>query len=111
MSKEEESNIFELALDCVRCGSCKVIYSDRIKSMRFGTQCPPGTHYLVESFYPAGLMYLAVGLMREQFPYSQRAVETVYSCTLCGYYLRFTQAAVPALLLLGDAGFYRPLPA
>jgi Fe-S oxidoreductase len=30
-------------------------------------------------------MYLAVGLMREQFPYSQRAVEAVYSCTLCGY--------------------------
>jgi len=85
MSKEDERKIFELALDCVRCGSCRVIYADRIKSMRFGKQCPPGTHYLVESFYPAGLMYLAVGLMREQFAYSQRAVEAVYSCTLCGY--------------------------
>jgi len=82
---EREKKVFEKALDCVRCGSCKVIYSDRIKSMRFGTQCPPGTRYLVESFYPAGLMYLAVALMREQFPYSPRAVEAVYSCTLCGY--------------------------
>jgi Fe-S oxidoreductase len=81
----EEKQIFEEALDCVRCGSCRVIYADRIKSMRFGKQCPPGTRYLVESFYPAGLMYLAVGLMRGQFPYSQRAVEAVYSCTLCGY--------------------------
>jgi Fe-S oxidoreductase len=81
----DEKKIFELALDCVRCGSCRVLYSDRIKSLRFGKQCPPGTHYLIESHYPAGLMYLAVGLMREQFPYSQRAVEAVYSCTLCGY--------------------------
>jgi len=85
MSQSDENRIFEKALDCVRCGSCRVIYTDRIKSMRFGKQCPPGTHYLVESFYPAGLMYLAVGLMRNQFPYSQRAVEAVYSCTLCGY--------------------------
>jgi heterodisulfide reductase subunit D len=53
--------------------------------MRFGKQCPPGTYHLIESFYPAGLMYLAVGLMREQFPYSPRAVEAVYACTLCRY--------------------------
>jgi Fe-S oxidoreductase len=85
MSKVEEQDIFKKALDCVRCGSCRVIYTDRIKSMRFGKQCPPGTYHLIESFYPAGLMYLAVGLMREQFPYSQRAVEAVYACTLCGY--------------------------
>ncbi len=81
----EDHHVFEKALDCVRCGSCRVIYASRTQSMRFGKQCPPGTHYLVESFYPAGLMYLAVGLMREQFPYSQRGVEAVYSCTLCKY--------------------------
>jgi Fe-S oxidoreductase len=81
----EDDHVFEKALDCVRCGSCRVIYASRIQSMRFGKQCPPGTHYLIESFYPAGLMYLAVGLMREQFPYSQRGVEAVYSCTLCKY--------------------------
>jgi len=81
----EENEIFEKALDCVRCGSCRVIYADRIKSMRFGKQCPPGTYHLIESFYPAGLMYLAVGLMRKQFPYSPRAVEAVYACTLCRY--------------------------
>jgi Fe-S oxidoreductase len=85
MSKTGEEEIFEKALDCVRCGSCRVIYADRIKSMRFGKQCPPGTYHLIESFYPAGLMYLAVGLMREQFPYSPRAVEAVYACTLCRY--------------------------
>jgi len=81
----EEQEIFKKALDCVRCGSCRVIYADRIRSMRFGKQCPPGNHHLIESYYPAGLMYLAVGLMREQFPYSPRAVEAVYACTLCGY--------------------------
>jgi Fe-S oxidoreductase len=82
---EKENKIFELALDCVRCGACHVIYADRSKSMRFGRQCPPGTRYLTGLFYPDGLMYLAVGLSREQFPYSQRAVEAVYSCTQCGY--------------------------
>jgi len=85
MSNMEEKEIFKKALDCVRCGSCRVIYSDRIRSMRFGKQCPPGTYHLIETFYPAGLMYLAVGLMREQFPYSPRAVEAVYACTLCRY--------------------------
>ena len=55
MSKEVEKKIFELVLDCVRCGSCRVLYSDRIKSLRFGKQYPPGTHYLIESHYPAGL--------------------------------------------------------
>jgi len=85
MSTTEERDVFKKALDCVRCGSCRVIYTDRIRSMRFGKQCPPGTYHLIESFYPAGLMYLAVALMREQFPFSPRAVEAVYSCTLCHY--------------------------
>jgi len=85
MPTTEEKKIFENALDCVRCGSCHVIYSTRIKSMRFGKQCPPGTFNLIESFYPDGLMYLAVGLSREQFPYSPRGIDAVYSCTLCRY--------------------------
>ncbi len=85
MPTAEENKIFEKAQDCVRCGTCHVIYTTRIKSMRFGKQCPPGTCNLIESFYADGLMYLAVGLMREQFPYSPRAVDTVYSCTQCRY--------------------------
>lgn len=80
--KEE---IFQKALDCVRCGSCRVIYADRIQSLQFGKQCPSGSYHLIESFYPAGLMYLAVGLMRKQFPFTKRGVEAIYACTLCHY--------------------------
>lgn len=85
MDQMDEKMIYQTAQDCVRCGTCRVIYADRIKSFRFGTQCPPAQYYKIESFTPAGRMYTAVGIMREVFPCNKRAVETFYACTQCGY--------------------------
>jgi Fe-S oxidoreductase len=85
MDPINDKMIYEEAQNCVRCGTCRVIYADRIKSKRFGAQCPPATYYKVESFSPAGRMYTAVGIMRDQLQFNKRAVETFYACTQCGY--------------------------
>lgn len=43
MTLLDEKQVYQAAQDCVRCGTCRVIYADRIKSQRFGLQCPPAT--------------------------------------------------------------------
>jgi Fe-S oxidoreductase len=73
-----------LAEKCARCGTCRVVYADNTASVRFSYQCPSGTRYKFESFYPPGRMYLASELYRGKLTWSDHLMKIMYACTLCG---------------------------
>ena len=73
-----------LAERCTRCGTCRSVYADNISSVRFGYQCPSGTRYKFESFYPPGRMYLASDIYRGKLDWSEHLMKIMYACTLCG---------------------------
>ena len=73
-----------LAEKCARCGTCRAVYADNTSSVRFSYQCPSGTRYKFESFYPAGRMYLASEIYRGKLDWSEHLLKIMYACTLCG---------------------------
>lgn len=73
-----------LAEKCVRCGTCRAVYADNTASVRFAYQCPSGTRYKFESFYPPGRMYLASEIYHGHLDWSDHLMKIMYACTLCG---------------------------
>jgi len=73
-----------LAEKCARCATCRAVYADNTASVRFAYQCPSGTRYKFESFYPAGRMYLASEMYRGKLEWSEHLMKIIYACTLCG---------------------------
>ncbi|MBW1895336.1 MAG: (Fe-S)-binding protein, partial [Deltaproteobacteria bacterium] len=73
-----------LAQKCTRCGTCRMVYADNTASVRFSYQCPSGTRYKFESFYPPGRMYLATELYTGRLEWSDHLMKIMFACTLCG---------------------------
>ena len=69
---------------CVRCKGCKWVDHIYMPGSRFSTRCPSEKRYLFDSFSAWGRLRLALGLMDGWMNYSERLVEAVYKCQLCG---------------------------
>lgn len=80
-----DENVWKKATFCSRCGSCRTVHAEQIMGQETGLQCPSGTNYYFESYYPAGRNYAAVALQRGQLEWSDRMLDVVYSCTTCGF--------------------------
>lgn len=80
-----DKEMWQKALFCARCGTCRTVHGEQIQGLETGLQCPSGTNYLFESYYPAGRSYAAVALKRGELKWSERLVDVIYSCTTCGF--------------------------
>ncbi|MDY6862148.1 MAG: heterodisulfide reductase-related iron-sulfur binding cluster [Thermodesulfobacteriota bacterium] len=69
---------------CVRCKGCKWVDHIYMPGSTFSTRCPSEKRYLFDSFSAWGRLRLALGLMDGRVKYSQRLVEAIYKCQLCG---------------------------
>jgi Fe-S oxidoreductase len=69
---------------CVRCKGCKWVDHIYMPGSEFSTRCPSEKSYLFDSFSAWGRLRLALGLMDGRVKYSQRLVEAIYKCQLCG---------------------------
>jgi Fe-S oxidoreductase len=70
--------------NCIRCKGCKWVDHIYMPGSRFSTRCPSEKRYLFDSFSAWGRLRLALGLMDKQVTFSQRFVEAIYKCQLCG---------------------------
>ena len=82
---EFDEEMFKKASFCARCGTCRTVHAEQIMGDETGLQCPSGTNYFFESFYPSGRNYAALALQRGQLQWSDRVVDALYSCTTCGF--------------------------
>jgi len=80
-----DDDIWKKAEFCARCGTCRTVHAEQIMGQETGLQCPSGTHYFFESYYPSGRNYAAVAYQRGQIEWSERMVDVFYTCTTCGF--------------------------
>jgi Fe-S oxidoreductase len=70
---------------CARCGTCRTVHAEQIEGQETGWQCPSGTNFYFESYYPSGRNYAALAMQRGELEWSDRVVDAIYSCTTCGF--------------------------
>ncbi len=74
------------AWKCVRCGLCRMVNPEKVKSQKWSDQCPSGTRYLFEAYFGSGKqeMLRALSTTPPELPLSEKLQHIVYTCTLCG---------------------------
>ncbi|MEI6127471.1 MAG: (Fe-S)-binding protein, partial [Pseudomonadota bacterium] len=80
-----DEDIWKKAAFCARCGTCRTVHAEQIMGSETGLQCPSGTNYFFESYYPSGRNYAALAMQRGQLEWSDRVLDVIYSCTTCGF--------------------------
>jgi Fe-S oxidoreductase len=72
------------ALRCTRCAYCKWIPFDLIKSARFSKGCPSVDYNNFHSYSAGGRLVTALSLMDGRIEVTDRVVDSIFKCQLCG---------------------------
>ena len=67
---------------CARCSQCKFVSTP--KSNDFASACPSMDFGLVHSYSASGQIIMGLGQARGEFDYSEKMIEAISSCTMCG---------------------------
>jgi Fe-S oxidoreductase len=71
-------------LRCCRCSYCKWIPFDHVKSWRFAKGCPSVEFNKFQPYSAGGRLAAALSLIEGRSSYTDRVVDIVYNCLLCG---------------------------
>jgi Fe-S oxidoreductase len=71
-------------LRCCRCSYCKWIPFDHVKSWRFAKGCPSVEFNKFQPYSAGGRLAAALSLIEGRSGYTDRFVDIVYNCLLCG---------------------------
>lgn len=71
-------------VNCERCSMCKWQHPWSVKSRARAMVCPSLRKYHFDSYSAQGRFDLARGLLEGEFELTDKAVEVIYACTLCG---------------------------
>lgn len=69
---------------CSNCLGCKWIPFDKIKSQRFGENCPSICYYNFNTYSARGRFQLGLALLTGEAGYSETVTEAVHNCLSCG---------------------------
>lgn len=74
------------AWKCLRCGLCRMVNPERVKSWKWSSQCPAGSRFLFEAYYGSGKQEMVRALTAHppELALSARLQHIIYTCTLCG---------------------------
>jgi len=74
------------AWKCLRCGICRMVNPERVRSQKWSDQCPSGTRFLFEAYFGSGKqeMVRALTTTPPELTLSSRLQHIIYTCTLCG---------------------------
>jgi Fe-S oxidoreductase len=71
-------------LRCTRCSYCKWIPFDQVKSLRFAKGCPSVEYNRFQPYSAGGRLSAALSLLEGRSTCTERFVDIVYNCLLCG---------------------------
>lgn len=71
-------------VNCERCSMCKWQHPWSVKSRERAMVCPSLRKYHFDAYSAQGRFDLARGLLEGEFELTDRALEVIYACTLCG---------------------------
>jgi Fe-S oxidoreductase len=72
------------AWNCYRDSMCKYVFTWHIKSERFARMCPSLIRYQFDAFCAQGRLDLARAIIEGELEWSERLLDVVYRCQLCG---------------------------
>ncbi len=72
------------ALRCTRCSYCKWIPFDLVKSARFAKGCSSVEYGKFHSYSAGGRLVTALSLLEGRSEITDRVVDSVFKCTMCG---------------------------
>jgi len=79
-------DLFKLAENCTRWGTCRFVGSRRIQSQRFSRICPSSVYYLFDSYSLQGRLNLTFGMLEGRLNYDNAPAisDIFYACNMCG---------------------------
>lgn len=70
---------------CSSCAGCKFIPFEKIKSLRFGENCPSIGYYNFMTYSARGRFQLSQSLLDGRAELDDTVTEAIHSCTSCGF--------------------------
>ncbi len=71
-------------VNCERCSMCKWVHPWSVKSKERAPLCPSIKKYLYDAYSVQGRFDLARALLEQEVELTDKALEVIYTCTLCG---------------------------
>ena len=62
----------------MRCGNCKYVFKE------YGPSCPSGDHFLFETYFASGRLWIAHGIAKAELDWDESLLEPIFACTTCG---------------------------
>jgi Fe-S oxidoreductase len=69
---------------CCRCSACKFIPLQKVAGVDFANACPSISKFNFHSYSAGGRLNIGAFMLREGFKYTDKLLDIVYNCQLCG---------------------------
>jgi Fe-S oxidoreductase len=69
---------------CCRCSTCKFIPLQKIKGLEYSYVCPSISRYNFHAYSGGGRMNIIAASLKNGMNYTDRILDVVYNCQLCG---------------------------
>jgi Fe-S oxidoreductase len=69
---------------CCRCSACKFIPLQRVAGFQHANVCPSISRFNFHSYSGGGRLNIGAAMLRDGFKYSDRLLNIVYNCQMCG---------------------------
>ncbi len=69
---------------CCRCSTCKFIPMQQVKGEQFANVCPSIARYNFHAYSAGGRLNIGSSMLKNGFNYTDRLLDIVYNCQLCG---------------------------
>jgi len=69
---------------CCRCSACKWVPMQRVAGYQFANVCPSISRYNFHSYSGGGRMNIGAAMLKSGFNYTDRLLDIVYNCQMCG---------------------------
>jgi len=69
---------------CCRCGACKHIPLQKVKGIEHSYACPSISRYNFHAYSGSGRLLIAKDMLTNGFQYTDKLLDIVYNCQMCG---------------------------
>lgn len=69
---------------CCRCSCCKFIPMQKVQGAQYVNVCPSIAKYNYHAYSGGGRLNIAVAMLKNGFNYTDRLLDIVYNCQMCG---------------------------
>ncbi len=69
---------------CCRCSACKFIPLQQVAGFRYANVCPSISRFNFHSYSGGGRLNIGAAMLKSGLKYSDRLLDIVYNCQLCG---------------------------